>query len=309
MKRLRKLFYFKIISGALIILLLSPLEGFPVAGKSLESGFKKAKTEYENGRYANAIIRLYRLAAVYENNKDTSHETRKRYGQIFLLIGACHEKAKLPLKAETFYEKGLWESPDSCLILQNEMKKLPVYKRVFKKLKKSKVITKNGKRKKKKKLLMWAGGAVALGIVLFLMIKKKKEKKTASIEISFFPNPVIRDSDEKWHYKITLKETNGVGVTLTKIDTTGNWLGGSPKDIFDTDYLPPHGTLTAYLVSSGGSARDTTYYIWGNDDNGNNNLEWQGNVTLTETASTSFFKNTNAGRSVESPICDDKASD
>ena len=74
----------------------------------------------------------------------------------------------------------------------------------------------------------------------------------------------------------------------------GTWNGGTPKQLFGTDYIGPYGQLSANLVSSG-FTRDTdvTFYIWGYDANGNNNLTWQGIVKLrgaSSMASDTFSK-------------------
>jgi len=169
--------YFKFLAGVLIFLFFAQIQTFPLMTKGLEQQFQKAVLNYENGNYKEAKIRLSRIAVVMENLKHRTDGLKKKYGQVLLLIGACYEKTKVPFEAKAYYEKGLWESSDSQLILQSEMNVLPIYKEVFKCFKKSGIIVKKGKvkNKKKKKILMWVGGAVVLGLVLLFVLKKKKE--------------------------------------------------------------------------------------------------------------------------------------
>ena len=148
---------------------------------------------------------------------------------------------------------------------------------------KDNIIAKDGRQKKKKKkfpVLLAAVGVVAAGVLVYSLTRKSKGKRTANIEISFSPNIVYQSNDEKWHYTIFLRETNGVGATLTRIDSN-NWKGGSFEDVFGTTHISPYGMLTAELYSDGYTSETVvTYHIWGNDDNGHTNLRWSGSLTL-----------------------------
>lgn len=281
MIKFRRAFYFRFVSGILIFFLLVQIKGLPVTEKDLELQFNSAKVDYNNAKYQEAKVRLERLEAAYRDFQDQKMEMKDRYGQILLLLGACHEKTGNSLKAKKYYEKGLKESQGSAFILESERDALPTYKKVCKKLISSGIIIKDGK-PKKKRILLWAGGAAAVVLVLYLLLKKSKDSKTANIDISFSPNPVYPDSNGEWHYRVVLNETNGVGVTLTRMDySPGTWQGGGPDDLFGTNYMRPNGTLSANILSRGYSnGSRVTFTFWGDDDNGHKNLKWSNSVTL-----------------------------
>lgn len=178
MIRIRRTYYFGYASKGLIFLILFFLfrmDLLPDTGKNLELQLQRAKVDYVRAKYEEAKVRLERLAAVYENVKIQSNEMRGKYGQVFLMLGACYEKNGSLIKAKEYYEKGLWESPECSFIFQTEMKFLPIYKKVLKRLnkrlEKSGVIIKSGKRKKKR-IYMLAGSAVAAVFLLYLLLKK-----------------------------------------------------------------------------------------------------------------------------------------
>ncbi len=296
MIQFRNAFGFKIISIGLVFFFLFQADLLLSQGENLSARFNEAKNDYKKGNFQRAAFQLLKLAAAYENTQNKSEEIKSRYGQTLLLLGACREKMNQPGKAEENYMSAKKLLGKNYFIQGVNFNHLNVYAKVFDiKMVKSKsdgrVIERASLEKKKKKSpwLLAVGGGAAVVIAALLFLKKSKksnEPKTANIDIYFSSDPVYPDSNGNWHYQIILKETNGVGVFLTKLDySPGDWQGGAPIDLFGTDFLTANGTLSADVWSWGYSS-DTqiTFTIWGDDENGHENLEWSGTVTLKKSS-------------------------
>ena len=104
--------------------------------------------------------------------------------------------------------------------------------------------------------------------------------KTAKLNISIDPNPVPCSSEDgKWHYTMTISESNGVGVTLTSIrfdsyDQTEQLYYTQflyEEDIidwFESNYIPAFSMLQTGIVWSS-SRKYIAVTIEGVDDNNN----------------------------------------
>ena len=104
--------------------------------------------------------------------------------------------------------------------------------------------------------------------------------KTAKLNISIDPNPVPCSSEDgKWHYTMTISESNGVGVTLTSIrfDSydqaeelyyTQFLYEEDIIDWFESNYIPAFSMLQSGIVY-GGTAKYTIVTVEGIDNNNN----------------------------------------
>jgi hypothetical protein len=105
--------------------------------------------------------------------------------------------------------------------------------------------------------------------------------KIASLSISFDPNPVPYDStDGKWHFTITINESNGVGVTVSSIRFDGYNQNEELYDTdyhyyddfivgFETDYVPAFSSIQAGFIHTGSITKYNIITISGIDDNDN----------------------------------------
>jgi len=112
--------------------------------------------------------------------------------------------------------------------------------------------------------------------------------KTAKLNISIDPNPVPCSSEDgKWHYTMTISESNGVGVTLTSIRLdsynqaeelyyTQLLYEEDIIDWFESNYIPAFSMIQNGIVSSS-SRKYAIITIEGVDDN-NNPIEATGRV-------------------------------
>ena len=122
--------------------------------------------------------------------------------------------------------------------------------------------------------------------------------KTAKINITIEPNPVLYDSEnENWPFDIVLDESNGVGVTLSSLrfdeynqeeqlsDTTIFYEANEGKitSLFGSNYLSAFSSLQGdfgYYIAPGDEfAKYAILTIEGVDDN-NNPIEATGRVDL-----------------------------
>jgi len=113
--------------------------------------------------------------------------------------------------------------------------------------------------------------------------------KTALLSISIDPNPVPCSSEDgKWHYTMTISESNGVGVTLTSVrfdsyDQAEELYHSQflyEEDIIDwfkSNYIPAFSTLQTGVVTSSSTKKYVIITIEGGDDN-NNPIEVTGRV-------------------------------
>jgi len=104
--------------------------------------------------------------------------------------------------------------------------------------------------------------------------------KTAKLTISIDPNPVPCSSEDgKWHYTMTISESNGVGVTLASVrfdsydqeDQLYHSQFLYEEDIidwFESNYIPAFSILQPGVQYSG-TGKYTIITIEGVDDNEN----------------------------------------
>ena len=114
--------------------------------------------------------------------------------------------------------------------------------------------------------------------------------KTALLSISIDPNPVPCSSEDgKWHYTMTISESNGVGGTLASIrfDSynqaeelyyTQFLYEEDIIDWFESNYIPAFSMLQNDIVY-GGTAKYTIVTVEGIDDN-NNPIEATARIDL-----------------------------
>jgi len=109
-------------------------------------------------------------------------------------------------------------------------------------------------------------------------------KPTANLNLVFTPNPAHESSLSSWTYSVQLQETSGVGVTLTKMFTSGTDSSGLISALFGSNRVEANGQLKGTITTSCGTPCGPPYsYVWqltGNDDNGHSGLTWTGTVQL-----------------------------
>jgi hypothetical protein len=110
-----------------------------------------------------------------------------------------------------------------------------------------------------------------------------KRAAAGNIAISFSSNPVSRSTDGSWYYSVTLRETNGVGINLTKMVVGGQDYSYQISNWFGSSYLAPYGELKVNIKSSGGTPPiSLLWQFTGNDKNGNVGLVWSAIVRLLQ---------------------------
>jgi hypothetical protein len=199
MIRLRNSSCLKIISIALVCLLLFQLEGLLAQSReeTLDKQFNKAMSEYlaavnkepyrQKVVYEKTAVRLKRLKAAFENIDNPNNEIICKQGQTLLLLGACLEKLNNIEEAMVNYILAKEILGKDFKLKNLKLKGLPRYKNV----KRTKIEPGNnvicvpGKKPglmNKKKLLLIAGGTVVVLIVAYLLLKKKP-KKTLTVNL------------------------------------------------------------------------------------------------------------------------------
>jgi len=124
---------------------------------------------------------------------------------------------------------------------------------------------------------------IALFLVLTLMLVLSGCSglpKTAKLNISIDPNPVpCSGEDGKWHYTMSISESNGVGVTITSVrfdsydqeDQLYHSQFLYEEDIidwFESNYIPAFSMVQSGIVSSS-SRKYAIVTVEGIDDNDN----------------------------------------
>jgi len=139
----------------------------------------------------------------------------------------------------------------------------------------------------KKQKRIWIALFLALTLMLILS-GCSGLPKTAKLNISIDPNPVPCSSEDgKWHYTMTISESNGVGVTLTSIRLdsydqaeelyyTQILYEEEIIDWFESNYIPAFSMIQNGIVSSS-SRKYAIVTVEGVDDN-NNPIEATGRV-------------------------------
>ena len=136
---------------------------------------------------------------------------------------------------------------------------------------------------------IWIALFLALALMLILS-GCSGLPKTAKLNISIDPNPVPCSSEDgKWHYTMTISESNGVGVTLTSVRFddynqeeqlyyTQFLYEEDIIDWFESNYIPAFSTLQRKGVYHTDPVRKYNLLtIEGVDDN-NNPIEATGRV-------------------------------
>lgn len=105
-------------------------------------------------------------------------------------------------------------------------------------------------------------------------------KATASVQISFTPNPVTQSSGTDscgantascWNYTVQLQETTGVGVTLTKMTISGTDYSDQIVAFLGSRRIAPGGELSGGIEATCDSCALPYADAWvfeGTDDNG-----------------------------------------
>ncbi len=94
-----------------------------------------------------------------------------------------------------------------------------------------------------------------------------------NLQITFSPNPVPRASDGTWNYSVTVKETNGVGISLTNLTFAGHDYTQNIASWFGTTQIPANGQISGNFNTSGSAGN----WPWTFSGNG---LTWSQSVTL-----------------------------
>jgi hypothetical protein len=104
---------------------------------------------------------------------------------------------------------------------------------------------------------------------------------TGNLTLTFSPNPVSQGTDGKWTYTLTLRETAGVGVTLTKMIIGGNDDSSSIASFFNGTHVGANGALASGIITSNLTPPvDRVFQFTGDDDAGHKGLTWSGSVRL-----------------------------
>jgi hypothetical protein len=131
-----------------------------------------------------------------------------------------------------------------------------------------------------------AGGAMPVNLTVGTATSQQRVtlavKQSASVQLSFFPNPVQQSSDGQWRYQATLQETGGVGVVFTSLTIDGVDRTDLLNSAFTSAHLVAHETLFGYIQSStcGPCTTPSTWVLAGYDNAGHTGLTWTGSVRL-----------------------------
>ena len=127
-------------------------------------------------------------------------------------------------------------------------------------------------------LVLNYGGAVSPAVNLNVV---QRSAATANLALSLNPNPVPRGSDGKWTTSLTVRETGGVGVTVTKILIGGEDFTLLLGSLLGTNRLEANSSFTTSFAFTGYTPpADVVWQLTGNDDTGHNSLTWTSTVRL-----------------------------
>jgi formylglycine-generating enzyme required for sulfatase activity len=91
----------------------------------------------------------------------------------------------------------------------------------------------------------------------------------ANLSLTFDPNPVPQGPDGSWTYVLTIRETAGVGFTITRVNIGGYDQSTQIASYFGTAHIPPGGKVSQRLgTRSYTPPADEYWQIGGYDDNG-----------------------------------------
>lgn len=246
MMQLRKALYFKVISFVLIFLFLFQADVILAQGKNLKIQFERAKNDYKSKNYEKAALRLERLAALYENMKNRTDDIKTRYGQGLLLLGACQEKLQQPDKAEENYSRARELLGENFTIPGLKFKKMKIYKKVRKSIKKmdtveNRVIEKVKKKKKKKKKFPWLlviGGIIAVGVLVYFMTAKKSKKTlTVNLGEGIFGSPPAGNHKYKKGKSVNYSYSLKSGYTNLVVSLDGQVVSSAGTIKMDSNHL------------------------------------------------------------------------
>jgi hypothetical protein len=236
----------------------------------LDLQFDCSLEEYKQGDYENAIPRLERLNAVYENLKAKEKKTNCKQGDALLLLGVCREQRNELKEAEYNYveAKKILGKNFSIPGLKSELKRLPVYKEIKKRKIPTEttgnVICKPGERPnwfKKHKLLLIAGGVVIAGVVIYLLLKKPP-KRTLNVTVGEGVNgsPASGTTTYKKGAAVNYNYTLQAGYTnlLVKLDGNDVATNGQFK-MYSNHTLTVSATKQYTLTVNKGTGLDGTH--------------------------------------------------
>jgi hypothetical protein len=112
------------------------------------------------------------------------------------------------------------------------------------------------------------------------VVPQQTASGTGNLSVTFSPNPVPKASNGTWTYSVTLKETAGVGVTLTKMVIGGVDNTALIAPLFGTNQVPANGSLTTTISLSGTAPASEVWQFTGNDAAGHTGLTWSGTVNF-----------------------------
>ncbi|KAF0250189.1 MAG: hypothetical protein FD167_411 [bacterium] len=103
-----------------------------------------------------------------------------------------------------------------------------------------------------------------------------------NVQVTFSPSSVSRSSDGNYHYTVTIKETNGVGVNLTSMTIGGQSYNQQIAPFFSSTRLSPYESRSVSITTTcpNCSQFDLEWKFGGNDDNQHNNLFWSNSIRL-----------------------------
>jgi uncharacterized protein (TIGR03437 family) len=101
----------------------------------------------------------------------------------------------------------------------------------------------------------------------------------ANLSVSFSPNPVSRSPDGFWYFRITLTETRGVGLSLSRWIVNGSDWTPFMSSVFPTARIAGNSRMSVDVKAPCGipcpqRASDTLWEIFGSDETGHGDLRW-----------------------------------
>lgn len=194
MIRIRKTFYFKILTTVLVFLFLYRTDGWVLTAQDIQDlnpdkQFKKAKACYANGYYEEAKKILSRLESIYKDIPGRTTDLERKYGQALLLLGACLEKLNKDEKTVSgAYMLAREKLGNTFTFSDLDLCSLEIYRKVFNikmnPMDQEKTIEKEIPpiRKKKKFPWLWVAGAVVVTAAVILLLSKKP-KRTLTVSV------------------------------------------------------------------------------------------------------------------------------
>jgi tetratricopeptide (TPR) repeat protein len=251
----------------------------PITPGTIDTLFREARNEYNNGQYDNAKNKLEQAIGMIKKQGFVKEDI---LGKCYLLLGAIYEKFERNLLAEEFYRKA--KKKYKIIKIEGvDLDDLPIFGKVVKGIG---IITHEGTKNGKKKfpvLLVVGGVAVVAGLVLLLTKKKEVPPPT--------PNPEFITSTDSlnvpeggtaaFEVRLSAQPTSDVSVSVTPVSgdtdiivqsgssltfTTTNWNQNQTVTLAASeDQDTSHDTATIRLSASGISNKDITAAEQDND--------------------------------------------